>query len=96
MKKAIIAILVCVNVGLLLVLILGVKLPGVQEARATYPGSVMPNNTLMITGQIRIHEDALYVIDMASDRLAAFEFKGTGTSRRLRPLGTRDLKIDLK
>ena len=93
MKKAIIAILVCVNAGLLVTLILGA---GVPKAQATYPGSVMPNNTIMITGQIRDDEDAVYIIDMASERLAAFEFQGKGPAKRLRPLGTRDLKLDLK
>ncbi len=93
MKKAIIAILVCVNAGLLVTLILGA---GVPKAQATYPGSVMPNNTIMITGQIRDDEDAVYIIDMASERLAAFEFQGKGATKRLRPLGARDLKLDLK
>jgi hypothetical protein len=93
MKKAIIAILVCVNVGLLLALILGTS---VHKAQATYPGSVMPHNTIMITGQIRDDEDAVYIIDMATERLAGFEFQGKGPSKRLRPLGSRDLKIDLK
>ncbi|MCP4376872.1 MAG: hypothetical protein GY794_11930 [bacterium] len=96
MKKAMITILVCVNVGLLVMLILGVNLPILQEAKATYPGSVMPHNTLLITGQIRIHEDVLYMIDMGTERLTAFEFQGSGTKKRLRALGTRDLKVDLK
>ena len=94
MKKAIIAILVCVNTGLLLALILGA---GVPKAQAYYgAGAVMPNNTIIITGQIRRDEDAVYIVDMASERLAAFEFQGKGANKRLRPLGTRDLKIDLK
>jgi len=93
MKKAIIAILVCVNTGLLVALILGA---GAGKAQATYPGAVMPHNTIMITGQIRNNEDAVYIIDMASERLAAFDFQGKGATKRLRPLGTRDLKIDLK
>jgi hypothetical protein len=92
MKKAIIAVLVCVNVTLLLALMLGY---GAPEARA-YPGSIMPHNTIMITGQIRDDEDAVYIIDMATERLVAFEFQGKGASKRLRPLGTRDLKLDLK
>jgi len=92
MKKAIIAILVCVNVALLLALMLGKSVP---EARA-YPGSVMPNNTIMITGHIRDDEDAVYIIDMATEKLAAFEFQGKGATKRLRPLGSRDLQLDLK
>ncbi|MDP6046205.1 MAG: hypothetical protein QGH94_13805 [Phycisphaerae bacterium] len=92
MKKAIIAILVCVNAALLVALILG---KGAPQAHA-YPGSVMPNNTIMITGQIRDDEDAVYIIDMATERLAAFEFQGKGAAKRLRALGSRDLKIDLK
>ena len=93
MKKAIIMVLVCVNAGLLAALILGV---GAPAAQATYPGSVMPNNTIMITGQVRENEDAVYILDMASERLAAFEFQGKGAVKRLRPLGVRELKIDLK
>ncbi|MDP6635538.1 MAG: hypothetical protein QGG42_11600 [Phycisphaerae bacterium] len=92
MKKAIIAILVCVNAGLLVALILGAGVP----AANAYEGSLMPHNTIMITGQIRSGEDAVYIIDMGTERLAAFEFQGKGASKRLRPLGTRDLKIDLK
>ena len=93
MKKAIIAVLVCVNVGLLVALIFGA---GVPKAQATYPGSVMPNNTIMITGQISDDEDAVYILDMASESLKGFEFQGKGATKRLRPLGTKDLKIDLK
>jgi len=92
MKKAIIAVLVCVNAALLAALMLGKNTP---KAHA-YPGAIMPNNTIMITGQIRDDEDAVYIIDMASERLAAFEFQGKGASKRLRPLGSRDLKLDLK
>jgi len=94
MKKEIIALLVCVNVGLLLALILGA---GVPAARA-YPGagSIMPNNTIIITGQIRDDEDAVYVIDMATERLGAWKFEGKGAAKRLRPIGVRDLKTDLK
>ena len=55
-----------------------------------------PNNTIMITGQIRDDEDAVYIVDMATERLAAFEFQGKGAAKRLRPLGARDLKLDLK
>ena len=93
MKKAIIAILVCVNVGLLCALILGVNVP---KATASYPGSVMPHNTIMITGQISDSEDAVYILDMASERLAALEFLQKGSGKRLRPMGVKDLKTDLK
>jgi len=89
MKKAIIAILVCVNVALLLALMLGKSVP---EARA-YPGSVMPNNTIMITGHIREDDDALYVLDLATKRLAAWEFDIT--KKQLRPLGVRRLSTDI-
>ena len=92
MKKTIIAVLVCVNAGLLLALIVGV---GAPKANA-YQGSLMPNNTIMMTGQIREEEDAVYIIDMATGKLAAFEFQRKGTTRSLRPMGTRDLTLDLK
>jgi hypothetical protein len=92
MKKAIIAVLVCVNAGLLVALILGA---GVPQAKA-YNGALLQNNTIMMTGQVDASEDALFVIDMASETLKAFEFKGTASSKRIRPLGSRDLKIDLK
>ncbi|MBT3198864.1 MAG: hypothetical protein HN350_03015 [Phycisphaerales bacterium] len=92
MKKAIIAVLVCVNVGLLMALILGV---GAPKANA-YQGSLMPNNTIMMTGQIRENEDAIYIIDMATEKLAAFEFQRKGNVRSMRPMGTRDLTLDLK
>jgi len=94
MKKALIAMLVCVNVGLLLTLILGADVPKAQAYSG--PGSLLTNNTIMITGQIREDEDAVYVIDMATERLGAWKFEGKSTTRRLRALGVRDLKIDLK
>ena len=94
MKKAIIAVLVCINVGLLATLILGANAP---EAQAYYgAGAIMPNNTIMITGQIQRDEDAVYIIDMATEKLKAFEFQRVGAVKKLRPLGTRDLKLDLK
>ncbi len=89
MKKAIIAMLVCVNAGLLLALILG---KGVPAAHA-YPGDIVPNNTIMVTGQVKVNEDVVYILDMASERLAAFEFT---KAKKLRPIGSRDLKLDLK
>ena len=93
MKKAIITMLVCVNAGLLVALVLGV---GTPAAQATFPGSIMRNNTIMITGSVKQNEDALYIIDMASEKLAAFEFQGKGATKRLRAIGSRDLKLHLK
>jgi len=89
-----IAILVCANVSLLLALILGAGVPK-ADAQAGY-GAILPNNTIMITGRIDQDEDALYILDLASERLQAWEFERKGNVRRMRPIGTRNVAVDLK
>ena len=89
MKKALIAALIFINVGLLAWLLVKV---GTGEAQAL-PGEILRSNYIMITGHIREDDDALYVLDLATKRLAAWQFDIT--KKQLRPLGVRRLSTDI-
>ena len=89
MKRAIIVTLVCVNVALLAALVLGAATPK-AEAQA-YRGAA---DYLLMTGHIGDNWDAVYVLDLAKRRLAAWQFNKT--RKRLVAIGTRDLKDDFR
>ncbi|MDP7636629.1 MAG: hypothetical protein QF577_03660 [Phycisphaerae bacterium] len=90
MKKILIAVLVCINVSLLVTLILGV---GPTKAEAL-EGSILRDNYIMITGHM-LHEgrDGVYVVDLATGRLAGWQFDPS--SKRLKLVGTRRLRSDI-
>ena len=81
--------LVCVNV-LLLAMILGAALP---QARAQSVRGA--NNYLLMTGQIEKDYDVVYVMDLASRRLAAWQFNRSN-KKLVRFRGGRDLAKDFK
>jgi len=86
MKRAIILALVCINLGLLAALIAGT----VQEAQAqTMRGA---SDYLMVTGKIEANFDAIYILDLKTRRLAAWQFDRT--AKRLRPFKGRVLTTD--
>jgi hypothetical protein len=86
MKKALIVTLVCVNAGLLAALLLGTAQPAQAQA---YGGA----DYLVVTAQIAVDWDAVWVLDMAKRRLRAFGFNKQ--SNRLVPFGGgRDLARD--
>jgi len=89
MKKTVIVALICINAGLLAWLLVKV---GTGEAQAL-PGEVLHNNYIMITGNIREDDDAVYILDLATKRLAAWEFDAS--KKQLRPLGVRRLSTDI-
>jgi hypothetical protein len=88
MKQFIIAALVCLNAALLLALVFGA---GTQKAY----GQVIGANYLLMTGHVNEDNDAVYVLDLASRRLAAWRWDKT--AKRLAPIaagGGRELLQD--
>ena len=92
MKKALIVLLVCVNL-LFAALLFGVTLPraGAQTIRGA-------SNYLVVTGKYedeRVEYDAVYVVDLVTRRLAGMRFDKR--ARRMVPLGrARDLGRDFQ
>ena len=89
MRKGLIVLLVCVNVGLLAALLAGT---GVPRAEAQVVGG--GRDYLMMTGHIADDRDALWVLDLARRRLAAFRFDSK--KNRLLPYRGRELKEDFR
>ena len=86
MKRACIVVLLCLNVVLLVALV-GINMNKAQGQ--TVRGA---NNYLMATGRIEANFDAIYVLDMKTRRLAAWQFDRT--AKRLRPFKGRTLAQD--
>ena len=76
MKHAVIVALICLNAALVAALVFGA---GTQKAY----GQVIGANYLVITGQVNRDNDAVYVLDLATRRLAAWRWDG----RRLASVG---------
>ena len=88
MKKALIVSLLCVNAALLAALLLGAAAPPAQ-AQAVRGGT----DYLVVSAQLAVDWDAVWVLDMAKRRLLAFGFNKV--SNRLLPFGGgRDLARD--
>jgi len=75
MKKTVIVALVCVNAALLVALVAGT---GAQPAY----GQVLGANYLVVTGNVSADYDGIYVLDLATRRLAAWRYE-----TRRRPMG---------
>ena len=69
MRNLLIGLLVCLNVGLLLMLLLG---SGAGSADAQVIGG--GTDYMVITGKIGSNHDAIFVIDVAQQRLACWKF----------------------
>ena len=69
MKRILIIFLVCLNAGLLVVLVMG---PGAPRADAQVIGG--GTDYMAITGRIGAGWDAIYVIDVGKQRLASWKF----------------------
>ncbi len=74
MKKVTIVTLVCLNVALLGALV-AQSLPQ-ADAQVAAPGATAaaPPNYMLLTGHIRSNEDVVYVLDVNSGKLLAWEF----------------------
>ncbi len=89
MKKLIIAALVVANLGLLAGLMIG-ESPDAQASNAYYPAT----NYVMVAGRLESGLEILYVVDMASQKMAALKYDLN--SNRLEGLGIRDLATDFR
>ncbi|MCK4602404.1 MAG: hypothetical protein KAU28_08045 [Phycisphaerae bacterium] len=89
MKRVLIIALVCINVALLTVLVLGTHAPK-AHAQAVRGGT----DYVVISGQIGSNWDAVYIIDQAARALATFKFDKS--RKRLLPFRMRDLKSDFR
>lgn len=91
-KKSIIVLLTGVNLLLLAVLILAnYRLPAAYAQAAP-----LAQNYLMVAGEIRDGQDALYVIDLSSRRLHAFLTNRARNDRRVFHAGVRDLQREFR
>ena len=88
MKQALLVGLICLNAALVVALVFG-------ATRTTASAQVVgaAGNYVVVTGQIGSDSDAVYVLDLASRRLAAW--KWDRTSKRMVALGRgRELARD--
>ncbi len=88
MKKVLIVSLVGLNLALLTGLVMGVHSPTAQAQPAAWRAT----DYLLFTGNIESEYDAVYVFDMASQKLGAWKFDRT--TKRLRPYRTKELARD--
>jgi len=91
MKKAIIAALICLNVGLLAVLVFGEATPAANAQDAGYYNET---NYIMVAGQIETGLEVVYVIDMATQKIGVWKF--SISDRRLIAWPSRSLTSDFR
>ena len=89
MKKALITILICLNVALLAALVGGMFVP--KADAQVYRGA---SDYLMISGQMTSSTQNVYVIDLARRRLEGWRWDKT--HRRMSQLRGRNLRTDFK
>ncbi|MCY2931016.1 MAG: hypothetical protein NTV86_16310 [Planctomycetota bacterium] len=87
MKKGLIVLLACVNAGLLLTLILGTGTPPAQAQ-----GGFLQTDFLAVPCQVSSNEDALFILDLAKERLSALRID-TG-KKNIVPYRFRSLSTD--
>jgi hypothetical protein len=91
-KRALIVLLVGVNLVLLATLILaGWHLPAAYAQAAP-----LGQNYVLITGQVNDNSDALYMVDVSQRRLHAFIPNRDLNNRRAFYVGFRDLQRDFR
>lgn len=90
MKKIVITILICLNIGLLSVLMFG---EAASPAKAQTP-YYNETDYAMVTGKIQESLEVIYVIDMASQKIGVWKF---GVSdHRMRAQDVRSLADDFR
>ena len=89
MKKLIIVALVVANLGLLGGLM---HTAGTREAQAA--NSYLETNYTMVAGRLESGNEILFVLDVASQQMAAFKYDMT--SKRLDGVGIRNLTTDFR
>lgn len=91
MKKLAIVVLVCLNVALLGALVARTLPEAKAQARAA--ALSLPPDYLLMTGHVLDDRDVVYVLDVNSKKLAAWQFdQGTKRLERIRLM--RDLAKD--
>ena len=88
MKKVLIVSLVGLNLALLAGLVLGMHSPTAQAQQTGW----RTTDYLLFTGSIESDYDAVYVFDVASQKLAAWKFDRN--TKRLRAFRTKELAKD--
>jgi len=73
MKKTAIVLLVCVNVALLGVLVTQAMPRAEAQPRGATAPAISPNY-LLLTGQVQAGEDVVYVVDVNTGKMLAWEF----------------------
>jgi hypothetical protein len=91
-KRAIIVLLVGVNLLLAATLILSTYRPSAAYAQAAPLGQ----NYLMVAGELRDGWDGLYIVDLAQRRMHVFVPNRDQNDRRLFHAGWRDLQKDFR
>ena len=94
MKKITIVLLVCVNVALLLTLMLGTGTP-----RARAQAGFFKTDYIMFTGRSSGGKEAVFVMDVAAQRIAAWEpgrVPGGRNRVKMMPYGRRDIRNDFR
>lgn len=91
-KRAVIVLLVGLNLLLAATLILTASRPPAAYAQAAPLGQ----NYLMVAGEIRNALDGLYVIDLAQRRIHVFVPNRDQTNRRIFHAGWRDLNKEFR
>lgn len=90
MRKAVIVILMFLNVGLLA----GLLLSSTPRAQAqAFRGA---SNYLMLTSKLDSNTDCVLVLDMAKRRLVGWEFDKTRKKMKIMPGGARDIRNDFR
>jgi len=87
MKNTLVALLICINLGLVVALLFG---PATTPAEAQVIGGGA--DYLMVTGQIGTNWDGVYVIDLDSRRLLALRWDKT--QKRMLAIRGRSLTSD--
>ena len=90
MRTVIIVVLVCINVALLLALMLGSAHTPRAHGQVIRGGS----DYIMVSGKIRTNDDAVYVIDLRTRRMAGVRYDKP--NRRLIIIPGRDLGRDFR
>ena len=90
MKKLVIAALVVANLALLAGLMLGTSATEAQADQSYYRDT----NYIMVSGRVETGLEVIYVVDMASQKVAALKYDLN--SKRLDGVGIRDLSEDFR
>ena len=90
MKKTVIAFLICLNIGMLAVLMFG-ETASPANAQTRYYNET---DYALVTGKIESDLEAVYVIDMASQKIGVWKYNLS--QRRMSVMDRRSLADDFR